>query len=92
MLVVLSEMLCFSACLFKMSEYVFLTSQAILCSDLNPVLQSLVTTEDSEASLAAILTNSIITSLEQIHTHFDSIPAKKGTKILIWNIRRSETC
>uniref|UniRef100_A0A671W4N9 Zgc:152774 n=1 Tax=Sparus aurata TaxID=8175 RepID=A0A671W4N9_SPAAU len=83
-------MLCFSACLFKVSEYVFLTSQAILCSDLNPVLQSLVTTEDSEASLAAILTNSIITSLEQIHTHFDSIPAKKGTKILIWNIRRAK--
>lgn len=48
-------------------------------------------TEDSEASLAAILQNSIITCQEQIHAHFDSIPSKKGTKILIWNIRRSES-
>ncbi|XP_036933595.1 MORC family CW-type zinc finger protein 3 isoform X3 [Acanthopagrus latus] len=56
----------------------------------NQQTKSLVTTEDSEASLAAILTNSIITSLEQIHVHFDSIPAKKGTKILIWNIRRAK--
>ncbi|XP_070769276.1 MORC family CW-type zinc finger protein 3 [Enoplosus armatus] len=49
--------------------------------------KSLVVTEDSEASLAAILQHSIITSHEQIHAHFDSIPSKKGTKILIWNIR-----
>lgn len=54
------------------------------------LLQSLVVTEDSEASLAAILQHSIITSQEQIHAQFDSIPSKKGTKILIWNIRRSE--
>ncbi|KAM9357070.1 MORC family CW-type zinc finger protein 3 [Symphorus nematophorus] len=54
------------------------------------MLWSLVTTEDSEASLAAILQNSIITSQEQIHAHFDSIPSKKGTKILIWNIRRAK--
>ncbi|XP_068181096.1 MORC family CW-type zinc finger protein 3 [Antennarius striatus] len=52
--------------------------------------RSLVITEDSEASLAAILQNSIVTSLEQIHSHFDSIPSKKGTKILIWNIRRAK--
>ncbi|XP_034037410.1 MORC family CW-type zinc finger protein 3 [Thalassophryne amazonica] len=48
----------------------------------------LVVTEDSEASLAAILKHSIITSLDKIHEHFDSMPFKKGTKILIWNIRR----
>ncbi|XP_074530616.1 MORC family CW-type zinc finger protein 3 [Halichoeres trimaculatus] len=52
--------------------------------------KSLVVTEDSEASLAAILQNSILTSLEQIHAHFDSISSKKGTKILIWNIRRAK--
>ncbi|KAK2849051.1 hypothetical protein Q5P01_008885 [Channa striata] len=51
---------------------------------------SLVVTEDSEASLAAILQHSIITSKEQIHAHFDSIVSKKGTKILIWNIRRAK--
>ncbi|XP_073343148.1 MORC family CW-type zinc finger protein 3 [Pagrus major] len=56
----------------------------------NQQTKSLVTTEDSEASLAAILTNSIITTQEQIHAHFDSIPSKKGTKILIWNIRRAK--
>lgn len=57
---------------------------------LNSALQSLVVTEDSEASLAAILQHSIVTSQEQIHKHFDSIQSKKGTKIVIWNIRRSE--
>nr|XP_046261217.1 MORC family CW-type zinc finger protein 3 [Scatophagus argus] len=56
----------------------------------NQQTKSLVMTEDSEASLAAILQNSIITSLDQIHAHFDSILSKKGTKILIWNIRRAK--
>ncbi|XP_034546595.1 MORC family CW-type zinc finger protein 3 isoform X2 [Notolabrus celidotus] len=56
----------------------------------NQQTKSLVVTEDSEASLAAILQNSILTSLEQIHAHFDSIHSKKGTKILIWNIRRAK--
>ncbi|KAM7000630.1 MORC family CW-type zinc finger protein 3 [Tautogolabrus adspersus] len=56
----------------------------------NQQTKSLVVTEDSEASLAAILQNSIISSQEQIHAHFDSIPSKKGTKILIWNIRRTK--
>uniref|UniRef100_A0A3Q3JUE0 Morc S5 domain-containing protein n=1 Tax=Monopterus albus TaxID=43700 RepID=A0A3Q3JUE0_MONAL len=46
--------------------------------------------EDSQASLAAILQHSIITSQEQILAHFDSILSKKGTKILIWNIRRAK--
>lgn len=69
----------------------FITIHAPLCSDLNSVLQLLVVTEDSQASLTAILDHSIVKSLEQIHSHFDSIPSKKGTKILIWNIRRSES-
>ncbi|XP_045887114.1 MORC family CW-type zinc finger protein 3 isoform X2 [Micropterus dolomieu] len=56
----------------------------------NQQTKSLVVTEDSEASLAAILQHSIITSQEQIHAHFDSILSKKGTKILIWNIRRAK--
>lgn len=74
-----------------MAENMFFMLQAPLCLDLNSVLQSLVVTEDSEASLAAILQHSIISSQEQIHAHFNSIPSKKGTKILIWNIRRSES-
>ncbi|XP_054595098.2 MORC family CW-type zinc finger protein 3 [Nothobranchius furzeri] len=52
--------------------------------------KSLVVTEDSEASLAAIFQHSIISSQEQILAHFDSITSKKGTKILIWNIRRAK--
>ncbi|XP_026213180.1 MORC family CW-type zinc finger protein 3 isoform X2 [Anabas testudineus] len=56
----------------------------------NQQTKSLVVTEDSEASLAAILQHSIISSQEQIHAHFNSIPSKKGTKILIWNIRRAK--
>ncbi|XP_037316661.2 MORC family CW-type zinc finger protein 3 [Pungitius pungitius] len=56
----------------------------------NQQTKSLVVTEDSEASLAAILQHSLITSQEQIHSHFDSILSKKGTKILIWNIRRAK--
>ncbi|KAJ0002965.1 hypothetical protein NQD34_008114 [Periophthalmus magnuspinnatus] len=54
------------------------------------ILYSLVVTEDSEASLAAILKHSIVSSQEQIQTHFDSIPSTKGTKILIWNLRRAK--
>ncbi|XP_072251711.1 MORC family CW-type zinc finger protein 3 [Leuresthes tenuis] len=56
----------------------------------NQQTKSLVVTEDSEASLAAIFEHSIINSQEQIHAHFDSIPSKKGTKILIWNVRRAK--
>ncbi|XP_041800364.1 MORC family CW-type zinc finger protein 3 isoform X2 [Chelmon rostratus] len=56
----------------------------------NQQTKSLVMTEDSEASLAAILQNSLLSSLEQIHAHFDSILSKKGTKILIWNLRRAK--
>uniref|UniRef100_A0A3B3V053 MORC family CW-type zinc finger protein 3-like n=2 Tax=Poecilia latipinna TaxID=48699 RepID=A0A3B3V053_9TELE len=56
----------------------------------NQQTRSLVVTEDSEASLAAILQHSIIKSQEEILTHFNSIPSKKGTKILIWNIRRAK--
>lgn len=75
------------------SEYVQKTGylHASQRSDLNSASQSLVVTEDSEASLAAILKHSIIDSQEQILSHFDSITSKKGTKILIWNIRRSNT-
>ncbi|KAK6299214.1 hypothetical protein J4Q44_G00307240 [Coregonus suidteri] len=50
----------------------------------------LVVTEDSEASLNAILTHSLIHTQQELLKHFDSILSKKGTKILIWNIRRNK--
>ncbi|XP_034453051.1 MORC family CW-type zinc finger protein 3 isoform X1 [Hippoglossus hippoglossus] len=56
----------------------------------NQQTKSLVLTEDSEASLAAILQHSIVSTQEQIQAHFASILSKKGTKILIWNIRRAK--
>lgn len=56
----------------------------------NQQTNSLVVTNDSEASLAAILQHSIVSSQEQIQAHFDSISSKKGTKILIWNLRRAK--
>lgn len=58
--------------------------------DLNSMSQSQVVTQDSENNLKAILEHSIVTSVQKLHAHFDSIPSKKGTKILIWNIRRSK--
>lgn len=56
----------------------------------NQQTKCLVITEDSEASLKAILEHSLLTSKEQLLEHFDTIPGKKGTKILIWNIRRNK--
>lgn len=61
----------------------------VLVALLNHVLQVLVVTEDSEASLNAILTHSLIHTQKELLQQFDSILSKKGTKILIWNIRRS---
>lgn len=60
------------------------------CSDLNSLSQSLVVTQDSENNLKAILEHSLVTSIDKLLAHFDSIPSKKGTKILIWSIRRSK--
>lgn len=56
---------------------------------LTPVSQTLVVTEDSEASLRAILKYSLFQSISELQEQLDSIQGKKGTKILIWNIRRS---
>ncbi len=56
---------------------------------LTPASQTLVVTEDSEASLRAILKYSLLQSESELQEQLDSIQGKKGTKILIWNIRRS---
>ncbi|XP_058264854.1 MORC family CW-type zinc finger protein 3 isoform X1 [Hemibagrus wyckioides] len=56
----------------------------------NQQTKSLVITEDSEASLRAILTHSLFQSESELQQQLDSIPGKKGTKILIWNIRRNK--
>uniref|UniRef100_A0A8C4SJA1 MORC family CW-type zinc finger 4 n=1 Tax=Erpetoichthys calabaricus TaxID=27687 RepID=A0A8C4SJA1_ERPCA len=52
--------------------------------------KKLIVTEDSVASLEAILTHSLFQAKEDLLEQFNTIPGKKGTKILIWNIRRNK--
>ncbi|XP_039510991.1 MORC family CW-type zinc finger protein 4 isoform X1 [Pimephales promelas] len=56
----------------------------------NQQTKTLVVTEDSEASLKAILKYSLFQSESELQEQLDSIQGKKGTKILIWNIRRNK--
>ena len=48
----------------------------------------MIITEDSLPSLEAILNYSIFNSENDMLSQFDAIPGKKGTRVLIWNIRR----
>uniref|UniRef100_H3AXN6 MORC family CW-type zinc finger 4 n=1 Tax=Latimeria chalumnae TaxID=7897 RepID=H3AXN6_LATCH len=50
----------------------------------------MIVTEDSAPSLDAILKYSLFTSQEELLAEFDTIPSKKGTRIIIWNIRRNK--
>lgn len=65
------------------------TFMSVKAWPLTPISQTLVVTEDSEASLRAILKYSLFQSESELQEQLDSIQGKKGTKILIWNIRRS---
>lgn len=48
----------------------------------------MIVTEDSWLSLEAILQHSIFKKENDLLSQFDAITGKKGTRILIWNIRR----
>ncbi|XP_059507418.1 MORC family CW-type zinc finger protein 3-like isoform X3 [Stegostoma tigrinum] len=50
----------------------------------------LIVTEDSVPSLEAILKYSIFNSEKELLAEFDAIVSKKGTRIIIWNIRRNK--
>ncbi|XP_067853144.1 MORC family CW-type zinc finger protein 4-like [Heptranchias perlo] len=52
--------------------------------------KNLIVTEDSVPSLEAILKYSVFKSQEELLAEFDTILSKKGTRIIIWNIRRSK--
>ncbi|XP_010612369.1 MORC family CW-type zinc finger protein 4 isoform X2 [Fukomys damarensis] len=52
--------------------------------------KKMIITEDSLPSLEAILNYSIFNSENDLLSQFDAIPGKKGTRILIWNIRRNK--
>nr|XP_045240278.1 MORC family CW-type zinc finger protein 4 isoform X1 [Macaca fascicularis] len=49
--------------------------------------KKMIITEDSLPSLEAILNYSIFNSENDLLAQFDAIPGKKGTRVLIWNIR-----
>ncbi|ERE65764.1 MORC family CW-type zinc finger protein 4 [Cricetulus griseus] len=50
----------------------------------------MIVTEDSLPSLEAILNYSIFNSEKDLLSQFDAIPGKKGTRVLIWNVRRNK--
>ncbi|XP_049729109.1 MORC family CW-type zinc finger protein 4 isoform X2 [Elephas maximus indicus] len=52
--------------------------------------KKMIITEDSLPSLEAILNYSIFNSENDLLSQFDAIPGKKGTRVLIWNIRRNK--
>ncbi|XP_007530681.1 MORC family CW-type zinc finger protein 4 isoform X2 [Erinaceus europaeus] len=52
--------------------------------------KKMIVTEDSLPSLEAILNYSIFNSENELLSQFDAIPGKKGTRVLIWNIRRNK--
>nr|XP_048284449.1 MORC family CW-type zinc finger protein 4 isoform X3 [Myodes glareolus] len=52
--------------------------------------KKMVITEDSLPSLEAILNYSIFNSEKDLLSQFDAIPGKKGTRVLIWNVRRNK--
>nr|XP_025034433.1 MORC family CW-type zinc finger protein 4 isoform X2 [Pelodiscus sinensis] len=52
--------------------------------------KKMIVTEDSGSSLEAILKHTLFNTEEELLAQFDAIPGKKGTRILIWNIRRNK--
>ncbi|XP_067404533.1 MORC family CW-type zinc finger protein 4-like [Emydura macquarii macquarii] len=52
--------------------------------------KKMIVTDDSGPSLEAILKHTLFTTEEELLAQFDAIPGKKGTRILIWNIRRNK--
>ncbi|XP_054432895.1 MORC family CW-type zinc finger protein 4 [Pteronotus mesoamericanus] len=52
--------------------------------------KKMIITEDSLPSLEAILNYSIFNNENELLSQFDAIPGKKGTRIIIWNIRRNK--
>uniref|UniRef100_A0A8C6RRE5 Microrchidia 4 n=1 Tax=Nannospalax galili TaxID=1026970 RepID=A0A8C6RRE5_NANGA len=52
--------------------------------------QSNILSGNSLPSLEAILNYSIFNSENDLLSQFDAIPGKKGTRVLIWNVRRNK--
>ncbi|RXN28399.1 MORC family CW-type zinc finger 4-like protein [Labeo rohita] len=71
-------------------QSVGMLSQSFLQAIKAQAVITLVVTEDSEASLRAILKYSLFQSVSELQEQLDTIQGKKGTKIIIWNIRRNK--
>ncbi|XP_051774478.1 MORC family CW-type zinc finger protein 4 [Ctenopharyngodon idella] len=83
---------CQSVGMLSQSFLQAIKAQAVIVpiAPFNQQTKTLVVTEDSEASLRAILKYSLFQSESELQEQLDSIQGKKGTKILIWNIRRNK--
>ncbi|XP_058845237.1 MORC family CW-type zinc finger protein 4-like isoform X1 [Acipenser ruthenus] len=83
---------CLSVGLLSQTYLEHIRAKAVIVpiAPFNPQNNILVVTEDSVASLGAILAHSLFQTQEELLEQLDSIPSKKGTKIIIWNIRRNK--
>ncbi|XP_068126563.1 MORC family CW-type zinc finger protein 3 [Hyperolius riggenbachi] len=52
--------------------------------------KQLVTTPDSDANLRAILAHSLLKTESELLAEIDAITSRKGTRIIIWNLRRDK--
>ncbi|KAG8450172.1 hypothetical protein GDO86_002707, partial [Hymenochirus boettgeri] len=52
--------------------------------------KQMIQTEDSEANLLAITTHSLLRSPKELLAELDAITTRKGTRIIIWNLRRDK--
>ncbi|XP_069319165.1 MORC family CW-type zinc finger protein 4 isoform X1 [Eulemur rufifrons] len=71
-------------------EYVQAQAVIVPIVPFNQQNKKMIVTEDSLPSLEAILNYSIFNSENDLLSQFDAIPGKKGTRVLIWNIRRNK--
>ncbi|XP_036160684.1 MORC family CW-type zinc finger protein 4 isoform X1 [Myotis myotis] len=71
-------------------EYVQAQAVIVPIVPFNQQNKKMIITEDSLPSLEAILNYSIFNSENDLLSQFDAIPGKKGTRVLIWNIRRNK--
>ncbi|XP_041076122.1 MORC family CW-type zinc finger protein 4-like [Polyodon spathula] len=83
---------CLSVGLLSQTYLEHIRAKAVIVpiTPFNQQNKNLIVTEDSVASLDAIMTHSLFQTQEELLEQFDSIPSKKGTKIVIWNIRRNK--
>ncbi|NXD14303.1 MORC4 protein, partial [Nothocercus nigrocapillus] len=71
-------------------EHVHAEAVTVPLVPFNQQNKKIIATDDSVPSLEAILEHTLFNTREELLAQFDAIPGKKGTRILIWNIRRNK--